>query len=272
MSRVWFATELETVATFWRIERRDGVALGFTSHDRPLWFDGLDHDPAPGMVPSAIRRSATLEPDTAEIEGALDHASITADDLAAGRFDGARVHVGVVDWGSLEWAVLYSGTLGSVGQDGVSFSAELVSTKSELARDPIPRTAPTCRAQFCGPGCSLSASRFTHEAVALAVDAESGAVRFGTRLPAQHFASGTLRWIDGTEAGLEQRVVAAEEDWLHLDRPLGAAVGAGARAVLLEGCDHTLETCTRRFANAINFRGEPFLPGNDLLARYPNPQ
>lgn len=34
MSRIWFASELETIATFWRIERRDGITLGFTSHDR----------------------------------------------------------------------------------------------------------------------------------------------------------------------------------------------------------------------------------------------
>ena len=28
-------------------------------------------------------------------------------------------------------------------------------------------------------------------------------------------------------------------------------------------------TCRDRFANAQNFRGEPHLPGNDLLTRYP---
>ena len=30
MTRAWFSAELETVATFWRVTRRDGVALGFT--------------------------------------------------------------------------------------------------------------------------------------------------------------------------------------------------------------------------------------------------
>jgi hypothetical protein len=36
-----------------------------------------------------------------------------------------------------------------------------------------------------------------------------------------------------------------------------------------EGCDHTIATCAARFGNAINFQGEPFLPGNDSLTRYP---
>jgi uncharacterized phage protein (TIGR02218 family) len=37
----------------------------------------------------------------------------------------------------------------------------------------------------------------------------------------------------------------------------------------VEGCDKRLETCRDRFANTLNFRGEPHLPGNDLLTRYP---
>jgi hypothetical protein len=36
MSRIWFAGDLETVATFWRVLRTDGVTLGFTSHDHDL--------------------------------------------------------------------------------------------------------------------------------------------------------------------------------------------------------------------------------------------
>ena len=45
---------------------------------------------------------------------------------------------------------------------------------------------------------------------------------------------------------------------------------AGTRGQLREGCDRTMATCATRFDNAVNFRGEPFLPGNDLVARYPS--
>ena len=41
------------------------------------------------------------------------------------------------------------------------------------------------------------------------------------------------------------------------------------RVRLVEGCDRRLATCRDRFANAVNFRGEAHLPGNDLLTRYP---
>ena len=45
---------------------------------------------------------------------------------------------------------------------------------------------------------------------------------------------------------------------------------AGTRALVQEGCDRTLATCATRFGNAVNFQGEPFLPGNDLVARHPS--
>ena len=41
------------------------------------------------------------------------------------------------------------------------------------------------------------------------------------------------------------------------------------RVRLIEGCDKQLATCRERFGNAVNFRGEAHLPGNDLLTRYP---
>jgi hypothetical protein len=57
---------------------------------------------------------------------------------------------------------------------------------------------------------------------------------------------------------------------LALDAPLDIPLSSGLRVVLREGCDHTLATCANRFVNAVNFQGEPFLPGNDALIRYGN--
>lgn len=271
MSRVWFSDPLETVATFWRVTRRDGIALGFTTHDADLWFDGLMHRAMPGMLPSAIRRSADLEPDSAEVEGALSHDSISQADLAAGRFDGARVAIGIVDWQTLERHVLYRGAIGQVEEQDGKFSAELVSRKAELQRDPIPRTSPTCRAEFCGPGCGLSPARFTTEARISGADVLANTVTIEGSIAVENFLSGHLRWIDGPLTGQTVEIAAVAGNQLTLAMPLDQAIPTGSRVFLREGCDRTVATCASRFANAENFRGEPFLPGNDLIARYPSP-
>jgi uncharacterized phage protein (TIGR02218 family) len=268
MSRVWFAGDLETAATFWRVLRRDGVTLGFATHDRDLWFDGVLHRAAPGLTPSAIRRSADLQPDSAEVEGALSHEAITSADLALGRYDGARILIGLVDWETLEREVIYRGAIGAVAEEAGRFTAELASRKAELQLDPIPRTSPTCRAEFCGPGCALSAAAFDHLAAVASHDLAGNAVTLDLALPSDRLLGGTLRWIDGTYTGLRMGIAGAAGDALVLDAPVDLPMQPGTRAIVREGCDRTLATCAARFGNAINFQGEPFMPGNDQIARY----
>lgn len=271
MTRVWFSSELETTATFWRVLRRDGISLGFTSHDLSLWFDGILHSASPGMIPSSIKRSADFEPDSAEVKGALTHGSISAADLAEGRFDGAQVRIGIVDWETGEREVLYRGVIGTVIEEEDLFTAELTSRKAELSRDPVPRTSPGCRAPFCGPGCGLSPAFFTHDAIVSAIDPGTNAVALVAGLNSEDLAGGWLRWVDGPQAGVTMHIMAENAGWLVLDTPIDGGAQAGLAVIVREGCDHTLDTCSVRFANAANFQGEPFLPGNDLLTRYPAP-
>jgi hypothetical protein len=84
-------------------------------------------------------------------------------------------------------------------------------------------------------------------------------------------AAAAVRRILGIDPGLRVTgfgIIDSAEDWLVLDRPILAGTPLGTLAELREGCDHTIATCASRFGNAANFRGEPFVPGNDLLARY----
>lgn len=267
----WFDRPLDTVAMVWRIDRADGVSLGFTGHDRDLMLDLFRYRAAPGLVPSAIELGSGLDPLDMEIAGALDHRGIAASDLAAGRFDGAGLKIGLADWSDpaagIEWLV--AGELGRVTRQGRRFRAELQGGKARLDAALAPVTTPACRARFCGPGCGLSPAGFEHEASLASIGAD-GLVFAGVDAAlAERLRHGELRWIDGANAGLAATIIDVRDGALRVD-PAGPAVPqTGDRALLSEGCDHEFETCVTRFGNAINFRGEPYLPGNDLLTRQP---
>ena len=47
-------------------------------------------------------------------------------------------------------------------------------------------------------------------------------------------------------------------------------IAVGHDFVVRAGCDKRLETCRDRFANVVNFRGFPHIPGQDTVIRYPN--
>ena len=102
----------------------------------------------------------------------------------------------------------------------------------------------------------------------LALDPDAGTVTVGIA-DTSPYRYGILRWLDGPSTGLESAILDANGNVLTLAQRIDADLSAGLRARLREGCDKTIATCAARFGNAANFRGEPFLPGNDMLAQYP---
>lgn len=266
----WFDRPLETIAMLWHVERTDGIALGFAAHDRDLTRAHVVYHAAPGMLPSAIEMDNGFDPLDMDIGGVMSHRLIRADDLDSGRWDHAVVRIGLTDWERPEEAVLWfwHGHLGAVSMHGQSFSAELRGCKARLDEPYAPVTSPSCRATFCGPGCGLS--RASHERIVELASAGEDGLLFGglDAADAGSHVHGSLRWISGPNAGLGGPVIAQDDAALLVDARLAAIPQPGDRALLIQGCDKSLTTCAGRFGNAANFRGEPHLPGNDLLTRF----
>ncbi|MCB2015852.1 MAG: DUF2163 domain-containing protein [Sphingobium sp.] len=264
------AQELVTLAFCWRLERRDGVAIGLTSHDRDLVIGGIIYEAAPGLVPSAIRRGTGLEPESMDLKGAITSDAISEADLNAGKWDGAALYLYLTEWtepGTL-WLELMRGELGTVQQQDESFSAELAGPVSVLGRPVAPETSPGCRALLGDKACRIDMAHH-RRVVTIASTADEVVAVSGGGLVNGDYLFGTLRWLEGANCGLTQSIVANDAGSVTLADVPAFAVTAGTRALLTEGCDKLMATCSGRFANAANFRGEPYLPGSDLLTRYP---
>lgn len=263
----WLREELVTLAWCWRLARRDGVAIGLTSHDHDLTVGGLVYRAAPGMKPSAIETSDNLDTGTMDVEGAVASDAIAARDLDAGRWDGAELELFVTDWSAPQVApiVVARGSLGAIERRGSAFAAELQGVTRLLDRPVCPATSPACRAMLGDRACRVDLAPRTHARRAIAVAGRM--VTLDAAAPGMAF--GELSWVEGANSGLTSPVIAAEGAVLHLAEAPAFALSGPVRVRLIEGCDKQLATCRDRFGNAINFRGEAHLPGNDLLTRYP---
>ncbi|GAA0738074.1 DUF2163 domain-containing protein [Sphingomonas japonica] len=260
--------DITTRAFAWRVERRDGVAFGLTSHDRDLWLDGMVYRANPGMTPSAIERSDGLDADSMDVTGALDHPAIVEADLLAGRWDGARVALFAVDWtGTQPPIALGEGTIGAIETRAGGFTAELRGASARFDAAVVEETSPECRAELGDRRCRVAMAARRRFAVVMA--AEGAVLTLDRSEPsANGYGGGLLRWVSGRNSGLEDAIAQSDGPDVTLRAPPCFAA-EGARVELIEGCDKSLATCRGRFGNAANFRGEPFLPGIDLLTRYP---
>ncbi|KTE00429.1 DUF2163 domain-containing protein [Sphingopyxis sp. H115] len=263
----WLRQELVTLAWCWRLARRDGVTIGLTSHDRDLAVGGLLYRAAPGMKPSALETSDSLDASTMDIEGAVTSDAIAARDLDAGRWDGAELELFVTDWSAPDGApvTVARGSLGTIERRGAAFAVELQGVTRLLDRPVCPATSPSCRATLGDRACRVDLAPRTHMRRVTTVDGRMVTLD----APAPEIAFGELMWMEGGNCGLASPVIAAEGTVLHLAEVPPFASSGPVRVRLTEGCDKQLATCRDRFANAVNFRGEAHLPGNDLLTRYP---
>jgi uncharacterized phage protein (TIGR02218 family) len=260
--------ELTSLALCWRLERLDGAGIALTSHDGAVTSEGIRHQPAPGMTPAAVTRRLGLEPQSAEAAGALSSAALDETDLSLGRWDGAQVRLTVADWqeSAAPPVQLLGGEIGAVSIEGDSFTAELRGAAAALEGPICPATSAECRAEFGDKKCRVDLAGRT--LVAHVVAGEGGTLTLDTDVD-KRFVLGRLRYLSGANCGLTTPVLTASGNAIEVRDLPRAAVEAGCRVELREGCDKRFETCVSRFANAANFRGEPHLPGNDLLTRYP---
>lgn len=265
------AGELTSLAICWRLVRRDGVALGFTTHDKPLLINGLLYDSAPGMAPSAVVASDGLDVDTMDVSGALSADAIRSDDLRDGRYDGAEVRLLVVDWRDPDAGqhLLARGHLGTIdagiGAD-TGFSATMRGLTAAFLRNRIEAYSPQCRAELGDWRCRVSLRGRMRRSSISQLEGDRVWISGLDASAAADYVAGWLRITSGQLAGLERRIIAQEADALRLDEAIAAAVGD--QVEVHEGCDKQFATCSGRFGNALNFRGEPHVPGNDVLTRF----
>ncbi len=265
-----------TLAWCWRITRGDGVVLGFTDHDRTLVFGGTGFEPESGFGASELRAGSDLSVDAQDAEGVLTSDRITEADILDGRWDNAAVEVWRVNWADASQRVLMRrGAIGQIRRGRASFVAEIRSL-AHLLDQTVGRTYQYgCDAALGDGRCKVALGNPAWNGAGAVGDlvgersfTATGLGGFGDGL----FAAGALTWTTGANAGRRCEIVRhtlrAGQVMLTLLEPTVRAIAGGDDFTIVAGCDKTAATCQARFANIVNFRGFPCIPGQETVLRY----
>jgi hypothetical protein len=122
-----------TLATCWKITRKDALVLGFTDHDVTLGFTGTSYAPAHGLDGSEAPQKLGAQVDTVEVLGVLNSEAITEADIDAGLYDGAEVETWRVNWRDVSQRLLLRrATIGEIVREDGAYRAELRSGQQAL--------------------------------------------------------------------------------------------------------------------------------------------
>lgn len=261
------AAEVMTLATCWRVTRRDGISQYFTDHDEDVVVAGDRYLARTGIVPSAVTSQAGLAVDNLELEGLLDSESITREALLAGLYDRAELDIFMVNYAAPDEGRLHikTGWLGEVTLQEGTYMAEVRGLSAALQQTIGDVYTPTCRAQLGDARCGKNLTAYTFTGTVNTVENEFTFTDAARTEPNGYFAYGHITFTSGANAGLSMEVRDFASGRFGLFLPLPHAVQVGDAYSVVAGCDKRIDTCSTRFANALNFRGEPHLPGNDRI-------
>ena len=265
-----------TLSWCWRISRADGVALGFTDHDRVLSFDGTVFEPESGFAASEIRAGSDLAVDAQDATGVLTSDRITETDILNGRWDNAAVELWRVNWTDTSQRVLLRrGAVGQIRRGRMAFVAEVRSLAHVLGQT-VGRTFQAgCDARLGDARCGIDLENAIYKGTGVVTDLLRDRAFMASGLSgfeAGWFTSGTLTWTSGANVGritevLSHGLADATATLTLLEAPV-LQIAEGDRFVARAGCDKRIATCSTKFANVANFRGFPNIPGQDAVLRY----
>lgn len=270
------AGDATTVCHCWRVTRRDGVVIGFTEHDRDLVVADTLYRAASGFSAADSQAANGLSVDAGEVTGGFSAEAIDEVDVLAGRYDGAKVETFIVNWQApAQHTLLRVEEIGEVTRAGGAFRAELRRMTHRLGQAQGRVYSRRCDAMLGDGRCGvdLDSGAYRTEGIVVALLAETRMVVSGMDV----FASGqgrhgTLKFLSGANADVTVDIEDHRRDGeqvtvsLWLPPPLPIAIGDAFVATI--GCDKSFSMCRARFANGVNFRGFPHMPGSDFAFGY----
>lgn len=267
--------EVTTICSCWKIVRRDGVEFFLTDHDRDIVFEGNTYEAESSYDRTAVASGSDFSVDNLDVAGILDSEKITDQELRAGLFNRADVYIFIVNWanpsqGALKVRRGWFGEVALLGNE--TFTTEIRGLAQALSHNFIEVFGAECRADFCDARCTLDIVDFEIETTVDAVtDRSTFTLVEGFTPPTQGLVPGTVKFIDGDNAGRVVEIIGYDETTRQVDlfEAVSYPILADTAVSVAPGCDGSLTSC-KFYNNVVNRRAEDYVPGNDELMSYPD--
>lgn len=256
------------------ITRRDGAILRLIEAMTPKTIGGQTYVPGTGLIVGSIPFAANEQATSVDLDVvAVPGGVIDLGQIRAGIYRGARVDIYMINRlaASDGLSLLFSGVAGQITERGLGrITIEAVGPLARAAQLWAHKYSPNCRWLFGDGNCTIALAGLSSAGTVTASDGGYGVTLSGASGVDDYWTGGHLHVESGLMAGFdfEVRGWVAATGALTLYLPVAQYLSAGDVLTLYPGCTYQLAGaggCSERWANAINFGGEPFMPGLNSL-------
>lgn len=269
------------------IERRDGELFGFTSLDSPLTLNltswgyaaeaAFVFDSRQGLDASALVTTAGLNVDNLELKTLDDGSLFGRDEILAGLWNNASFRIFRYRWDVSPVLIenhvetLQRGTFGEIKLTESKITIELRGLAQRLQQPIGIVSQKTCRSALGAVGsgkCNKDLSAFTHTFAVTSVTSKRVFSAGAATQADDYFGEGEVLFTTGANKSIPLRVRSFSAGTFTLTLPVVLDIQVGDTFTAVAGCRKRLiEDCRDKFANVLNFQGEPHRPTLDDLSK-----
>lgn len=193
------------------------------------------------------------------LTGVFDYQAICKDNIA--NLEDVKIFIYLADKKSIIPLVDYC--CYSYEDYGHHFSLLLKPISCRYNQSLLNSYSKSCRAKFGDSKCGIDINKYSKTYIVNRIEGNKIYVHSSVKEDINFFDNGVVKLMEN-----EFQITSCGIDYLEIDSfPKGDEL-AGKTILVQPGCDKSILSCCKKYSNAINFRGEPFVPLNNYFKRY----
>lgn len=253
----------------WKITTKDNDILGFTTSSQNLTYDGILYHYFSAKNMEKLNLNLDIKSDESALENIISHELINENDVISGKYNGAKIEIFLLDSENTEFGCvnLLTGFVDEIISDGNNFVAKVLGLKDKINKTIGDLYSPLCRANFCDKKCKLNIDNFKYNGTVIAGANSKNSFQSNVVKEDNYFNYGYVEFTSGKNIGQKVEIQQFKGGFFILKLILPQIVEINDKFNVFVGCSKEFSTCCEKFKNAINFRGEPHLPGINIIFR-----
>ena len=255
------SSEILTIAHCLQIILQNKKIIGLTNFDQNLHIDNITYEATSELIIDTLKYNFNYGNST-KIETTINNNIIKEEEIISGLYDSAIVKIFLVNYTDLTQGsvILFYGNIDEITLINDKLIAELSGLYNILSRNIGDFFSSSCRAQFCDNKCKLNKEEFTNIYSITRVISDQEFECINLINIDNYYTYGFITFIGGENNNSTVEVKSHNQTYIKFYNTLPKKISVHDTFSIVAGCDKSFTTCSNRFNNSKNFRGEPHIP------------
>lgn len=273
------SSEVVDYTILFRIDLQNGGYITFNNYPASLTFNGQEYPAERYFEIHKDKSSNNKNNNYAIVKCSYIDGVISEQDIANKILHFAKIEMFIISPNAISFGKITSryGYIDEIKYDATSFSLHIRPISYRLNGKITSNYSQNCRTAFADSKCGLNIANFTSVSSVTSqakdgykykafYDENLAAVITAPNYSDGYFNFGRIKFTSGANANIEMNIRRSNAaGYIELFTNLPYKINSGDSYEIIAGCDKQFSTCISKYNNAVNFRGEPHIPGNSKL-------